>query len=56
MSDDGAEQYRFACPECGERLAVNASMKDTLIERDCVICGTSVTENAFTDGSTADSS
>ncbi|MFB6080275.1 MAG: hypothetical protein ABEJ81_04690 [Haloferacaceae archaeon] len=56
MSSEGAEEYTFVCPACGESLAVNPSMKEALIDRGCVICGTAVTAEAFTEQSAADSS
>lgn len=55
MGRDGPE-YTFACPACGESLAVNGAMREALIERGCVICGTEVTAEAFTGPSSADSS
>jgi transcription initiation factor IIE alpha subunit len=51
MSGEESEGYAFVCPECEERLEINEKMKHTLIERGCVICGTSVTEEAFTEDS-----
>lgn len=42
------EVYRFVCPECDEELEVNDSMKEALIEKSCVICGSAVTTDAFT--------
>lgn len=48
MSEETGETYAFACPKCDESLEVNDSMKDALVERGCVICGTTVTEAAFT--------
>lgn len=42
------EEYTFVCPTCEESLAVNASMRDALIERGCVICDETVTAAAFT--------
>ncbi|MGB9933558.1 DUF7560 family zinc ribbon protein [Haloarcula amylolytica] len=56
MSSDEGEEFTFVCPECEERLEINRTMKNTLIERGCVICGISVTEAAFTEDSAADSS
>lgn len=56
MGSDESEGYTFVCPECEEQLALNEPMKETLIERGCVICGTAVTEAAFTDGSFGGSS
>jgi endogenous inhibitor of DNA gyrase (YacG/DUF329 family) len=56
MSSEEDEEYTFVCPECNEHLEVNNSMKTALLERGCVICGTPVTEEAFTDDPFADSS
>jgi transcription initiation factor IIE alpha subunit len=56
MSGEESGGYAFVCPECEERLEINETMKETLIERGCVICGTPVTEEAFTADSFADSS
>ncbi|MFB6130910.1 MAG: hypothetical protein ABEJ28_08830 [Salinigranum sp.] len=44
----GTEEYNFVCPACAESITVNASMKEALIEHGCVICGSSVSANAFT--------
>jgi len=53
---NGAE-YTFVCPECGESLTVNGSMRDALLERGCVICGADVSSAAFTfDGELKESS
>ncbi len=55
MTDEGGEdEYEFLCPDCGEGLVVNASMKDALVDRGCVICGTDVEPSNFTDASAAD--
>lgn len=43
--DDPA--FTFVCPECGETLEVNASMKTVLIEKGCVVCSADVTSDAF---------
>ncbi len=56
MSGERDEELSFVCPECEESLAVNEEMKNTLIQRGCVICGTPVSEEAFTDGPLPDSS
>lgn len=42
------EDYTFVCPECGESLSVNDSMRNALIDNGCVICGSSVQDEAFT--------
>lgn len=40
--------YTFVCPECGESMQVNASMKEALIENGCVVCSASVPPDSFT--------
>jgi len=48
MSGEEGGNYAFVCPRCDESLEVNASMREALIERGCVVCGTAVTAEAFT--------
>lgn len=40
--------YTFVCPECGESVTVNPSMRDALLDNGCVICGATVSPAAFT--------
>jgi predicted nucleic acid-binding Zn ribbon protein len=47
MGENGAAEYRFVCDECGESLQVNDAMRETLIERGCVICSAPVTTAEF---------
>jgi predicted nucleic acid-binding Zn ribbon protein len=47
MVENGAAAYRFVCDECGESLEVNDAMRDTLIEKGCVICSAPVTPAEF---------
>jgi Zn ribbon nucleic-acid-binding protein len=54
MSVEGREGYDFACPGCEEQLEINKRMRDTLIERGCVICGTPVAEEAFSEDALVD--
>jgi transcription elongation factor Elf1 len=42
-----SEEFTFDCPSCGASMAVNASMRDALVENGCVVCGASVTAEAF---------
>ncbi|GAA0288479.1 hypothetical protein GCM10009000_124600 [Halobacterium noricense] len=42
-----SEEFTFVCPSCGESMAVNPSMRDALVENGCVVCGASVTTEAF---------
>lgn len=51
MSGEAESEFVFDCPECGETLAVNGPMRDTLIEKGCVICSASVTPAAFSESS-----
>jgi len=44
----GSEEFRFVCPECGERIAVNGAMRQALLENGCVICGAPLTDQCFT--------
>lgn len=55
MDGGTEEEYAFVCPECGESLEVNGSMRDALLERGCVICGASLTANAFSKRTSTDS-
>lgn len=41
------EDFTFTCPECGESLLVNDSMRDALIDKGCVICGSAVSAESF---------
>lgn len=47
MSGQATTEYTFSCPGCGETLEVNASMREALLARGCVICGTDVSKQAF---------
>ena len=39
--------FRFVCSECGESFEVNGSMRETLVEEGCVVCGSEVTPDQF---------
>ncbi|MFB6172563.1 MAG: hypothetical protein ABEJ23_08510 [Haloarculaceae archaeon] len=43
------DDLTFVCPGCGESLSVNHSMKEALIDNGCVICGTVVSDSAFSE-------
>lgn len=45
MTDD--EEHTFVCPSCDHTIRVNTSMKDTLIEHGCVVCGATLSSEAF---------
>jgi endogenous inhibitor of DNA gyrase (YacG/DUF329 family) len=49
MSEGEVDALVFVCPRCQESLEVNPPMMDALIERGCVICGSAVSEGAFSD-------
>jgi len=42
-----SESFTFVCPECGEAIDVNRSMRDALISHGCVICGAGITAEHF---------
>lgn len=42
-----SEEFTFVCPDCGETMEVNRSMRDALIENGCVICSAEVSAAAF---------
>lgn len=42
-----AEEYDFVCPECGQEIEVNASMREALLANGCVICGADLSADAF---------
>lgn len=37
----------FVCPTCGERLVVDAAVREALLEHGCVFCGAAVGPTAF---------
>lgn len=42
-----SEEFTFDCPDCGESMEVNSAMKDALVTNGCVVCGASVSPQAF---------
>lgn len=44
---DDATAFVFVCGTCGESMEVNEAMREALLENGCVICGGSVTSDAF---------
>lgn len=44
---DADGELRFACPECAETLAVNDPMREALLRKGCVVCGSPVTADDF---------
>lgn len=41
------EELVFHCPVCNESFIVDLNMKTTIIEKGCVYCGSTITEEAF---------
>jgi endogenous inhibitor of DNA gyrase (YacG/DUF329 family) len=37
----------FHCSTCDKSMAVNGPMRDAILEKGCVVCGTSVSRSAF---------
>lgn len=42
-------QFQFHCPKCDSSLKIDRETKEALVEKGCIICGASVTEEAFTE-------
>jgi putative FmdB family regulatory protein len=40
-------RYEFTCPECGQEIEVNESMREATITHGCPVCGASVTPSDF---------
>ncbi|RKD93429.1 DUF7560 family zinc ribbon protein [Halopiger aswanensis] len=40
-------RYEFTCPECGQEIEVNESMREATLSHGCPVCGADVTESAF---------
>lgn len=55
MSGTTDPKYTFTGPACGESLTVNESMREALVEKGCVICGTALIRESFPPDATADS-
>ena len=39
--------YLFTCPDCGQEIEVNESMRDATITHGCPVCGASVSSTHF---------
>lgn len=44
---DDEAAHRFACPECGSVLQVDDATREALLDGGCVVCGATVTDEAF---------
>ena len=53
--DATTTDFEFCCPACAESLTVNEPMKVALVSYGCVICGASITEDAFAETSSIES-
>ncbi|WP_254763178.1 DUF7560 family zinc ribbon protein [Natrinema marinum] len=40
-------RYEFTCPECGQEIEVNESMREATLTHGCPVCGASVMPSAF---------
>lgn len=47
LTMNGETAFSFRCPECGESMGVNASMREALLDHGCVTCGAVLSSNAF---------
>ena len=41
------EEYVFTCPECGQRIEVNAPMREATLANGCPVCGACVVPEHF---------
>ncbi|THE66081.1 zinc ribbon domain-containing protein [Salinadaptatus halalkaliphilus] len=40
-------RYAFTCPDCGQEIEVNESMREATLAHGCPVCGSDVTADAF---------
>ena len=40
-------EYEFTCPDCGQQIEVNASMRDAILSNGCPVCSSSVATEHF---------
>ncbi len=40
-------RYVFTCPDCGQEIEVNESMREATLTHGCPVCGATVTKAAF---------
>lgn len=45
--DPAMSRYEFTCPECGQEIEVNESMREATLSHGCAVCGAEVTETDF---------
>lgn len=39
--------YLFTCPDCGQEIEVNASMREAILSNGCPVCTATVEAAAF---------
>lgn len=42
--------YMFTCPDCGQEIEVNASMREAILSSGCPVCTEAVEAEAFEEG------
>lgn len=40
-------RYEFTCPDCGQVIEVNESMREATLSHGCPVCGSDVSEADF---------
>ncbi|APW96530.1 transcriptional regulator [Halobiforma lacisalsi AJ5] len=40
-------RYEFTCPECGQEIEVNDSMREATLNHGCPVCGADVSPADF---------
>ena len=40
-------RYEFTCPECGQEIEVNESMREATLSHGCPVCGATVADEDF---------
>lgn len=40
-------RHQFTCPECGQEIEANESMREATLSHGCPVCGSSVTASDF---------
>lgn len=39
--------HEFRCPDCEQHIEMDSSMRDTVLQTGCPVCGASVTSEQF---------
>ncbi|MCU4925379.1 zinc ribbon domain-containing protein [Halobacteria archaeon AArc-dxtr1] len=40
-------RYEFTCPDCGQEIEVNESMRAAILSHGCPVCSATVSETTF---------